>query len=84
VRADATDRKRDCRVLVEEIQLSGTVNISLPIAFGRVALLPVMSRFREHYHQVTVDMRLESRPRGPIARRRREPIESVTKATRKV
>jgi len=35
--------------------------VSLPIAFSRVALLPVLSRFRERYPQVTVDLRFENR-----------------------
>jgi DNA-binding transcriptional LysR family regulator len=45
----------------DETQLSGTVKVSLPIAFSRVALLPVLSRFRERYPQVTVDLRFENR-----------------------
>jgi DNA-binding transcriptional LysR family regulator len=44
-----------------EIQLSGTVKVSLPIAFSRVALLPVLKSFRERYPQITLDLRFENR-----------------------
>jgi DNA-binding transcriptional LysR family regulator len=45
----------------DETQLGGTVKVSLPIAFSRVALLPVLGRFRERYPQVTLDLRFENR-----------------------
>jgi len=45
----------------DETQLSGPVKVSLPIAFSRVALLPVMGRFRERFPQIELDLRFENR-----------------------
>lgn len=45
----------------DETQLAGTVKVSLPIAFSRVALLPVLRGFRERYPHITLDLRFENR-----------------------
>ncbi|MCC8400610.1 LysR family transcriptional regulator [Paraburkholderia sp. MMS20-SJTN17] len=45
----------------DETQLSGPVKVSLPIAFSRVALLPVLGRFRERFPQIELDLRFENR-----------------------
>jgi DNA-binding transcriptional LysR family regulator len=45
----------------DETRVSGLVKVSLPIAFSRVALLPVLNRFRERFPHVTLDLRFENR-----------------------
>ncbi|WP_266159463.1 LysR family transcriptional regulator [Dyella silvatica] len=40
---------------------SGTVKVSLPIAFTRVTLLPLLSKFREKFELITLDLRFENR-----------------------
>ncbi|TDN62057.1 LysR family transcriptional regulator [Paraburkholderia sp. BL10I2N1] len=45
----------------DETRVSGLVKVSLPIAFSRVALLPVLNRFRERFPQITLDLRFENR-----------------------
>ena len=44
-----------------EARISGVVKVSLPIAFTRVALLPVLRKFREQSPLVTLDLRFENR-----------------------
>lgn len=45
----------------DETQVSGLVKVSLPLAFSRIALLPVLNKFRERFPQVTLDLRFENR-----------------------
>lgn len=45
----------------DETQVDGLVKVSLPLAFSRVALLPVLDRFRERHPHVTLDLRFENR-----------------------
>ncbi|MEX3813118.1 LysR family transcriptional regulator [Paraburkholderia sp. BR13439] len=45
----------------DETQLSGPVKVSLPIAFSRAALLPVLGRFRERFPQIELDLRFDNR-----------------------
>ncbi|HWX67374.1 MAG TPA: LysR family transcriptional regulator [Rhodanobacter sp.] len=44
-----------------ETRASGVVKVSLPIAFTRVTLLPLLSKFRERFGLVTLDFRFENR-----------------------
>ncbi|WP_266169125.1 LysR family transcriptional regulator [Dyella subtropica] len=44
-----------------ETRASGVVKVSLPIAFTRVTLLPVLRKFREQFGLVTLDLRFENR-----------------------
>ena len=45
----------------DETQVGGLVKVSLPLAFSRVALLPVLDKFRERHPHVTLDLRFENR-----------------------
>lgn len=45
----------------DETHVSGLVKVSLPIAFSRVALLPVLNKFRERFPDVTLDLHFENR-----------------------
>ncbi|WP_169708638.1 LysR family transcriptional regulator [Trinickia terrae] len=45
----------------DDTQAGGIVKVSLPLALSRVALLPVLGKFRERYPQVTLDLRFENR-----------------------
>lgn len=44
-----------------ETHASGVVKVSLPIAFTRATLLPVLSKFRKKFDLVTLDLRFENR-----------------------
>lgn len=45
----------------EQGQPSGTVKVSLPVAFSRTIVLPTLQRFRERFPQVSLDLHFENR-----------------------
>jgi DNA-binding transcriptional LysR family regulator len=45
----------------DETDVGGVVKVSLPLAFSRIVLLPLLSEFRERYPQVTLDLHFENR-----------------------
>lgn len=45
----------------DEGQPKGTVKVSLPVAFSRTVVLPVLKRFRDRYPDITLDLHFENR-----------------------
>ena len=51
----------------DETQLAGTVKVSLPMAFSRAAILPLMQGFQARYPNISLDLRFENRAVDLIA-----------------